>query len=50
VKPPRPQHTRQAPNAGEERAVWLEANREAILSYNKRVSERGLFSDGWRRF
>ncbi|GAB6061749.1 type II toxin-antitoxin system CcdA family antitoxin [Deferrisoma palaeochoriense] len=29
---------------------WREENREAIEAYNRRVSARGVFSDGWRRF
>lgn len=33
-----------------ERQDWLESNREAISSYNDAVGERGVFSDGWRRF
>ena len=33
-----------------ERATWLDANRDAIDAYNMRVAERGVFSDGWRRF
>ena len=30
--------------------AWLEANREAIESYNARVTRDGVFSDGWRKF
>ena len=33
-----------------EREDWLAHNREAIGEYNQRVAERGVFSDGWRRF
>jgi antitoxin CcdA len=33
-----------------ERAAWLAENQEAIDAYNAQVSERGVFSDGWRRF
>jgi len=29
---------------------WLEENRFAIESYNERVEEHGVFSDGVRRF
>ena len=29
---------------------WQKQNREAINSYNKRVEENGLFSDGLRSF
>ena len=36
--------------AANERKQWLEANREAISEYNALVSERGVFSDDWRRF
>jgi antitoxin CcdA len=30
--------------------TWLEENRSAIDEYNALVAERGLFSDGRRRF
>ena len=30
--------------------AWLEANREAIESYNALVARDGVFSDGWRKF
>ncbi len=33
-----------------EQQAWLDANSEAIDAYNARVAERGVFSDGWRRF
>ncbi len=36
--------------AAKEREQWLDANREAISEYNALVSERGVFSDDWRRF
>ena len=29
---------------------WLKENKAAISSYNKRVGEHGVFSDGIRRF
>ena len=29
---------------------WEKENKEAINSYNKRISENGLFSDGLRSF
>ena len=29
---------------------WLDANAEAIASYNAQVAERGVFSDDWRAF
>ena len=29
---------------------WEKENREAIASYNQRISENGLFSDGLRSF
>jgi len=32
------------------RDEWLEQNREALEAYNKRVEERGVFSDGLRTF
>jgi len=32
------------------RERWREENREAIEAYNRRVAERGVFSEGWRRF
>ena len=31
-------------------AAWREENRDAIEAYNKRVDERGLFSDAYRKF
>lgn len=34
----------------ERRRRWTEENRKAIESYNARVAERGVFSDGWRKF
>lgn len=33
-----------------ERARWLEENREAMEDHNRRIAERGLWSDGKRRF
>ncbi|NUO49885.1 MAG: acetoacetyl-CoA synthase [Polyangiaceae bacterium] len=33
-----------------ERAAWLEENEQAISEYNAQVAERGVFSDGLRRF
>jgi antitoxin CcdA len=33
-----------------ERAAWEAQNRDAIDAYNAQVEERGVFSDGWRRF
>lgn len=32
------------------RARWLAENRETIAAYNAYVAERGVFSDGVRRF
>jgi len=32
------------------RARWLEDNRDAIDEHNRRVAERGVFSDRLRRF
>jgi len=32
------------------RAQWLEENEAAITAYNQQVENRGVFSDGWRRF
>ncbi|MCW5889775.1 MAG: type II toxin-antitoxin system CcdA family antitoxin [bacterium] len=32
------------------RERWLADNREGIRSYNAQVEQRGVFSDGWRRF
>jgi len=29
---------------------WLAENEDAISGYNRRVAERGVFSDAWRRF
>lgn len=35
--------------AGDARAAkWAEENAEAIKDYNRRIAERGLFSDGLR--
>lgn len=36
--------------AERERELWLAENQDAIGEYNARVAERGVFSDGWRRF
>jgi antitoxin CcdA len=33
-----------------ERTSWLAENKESIEEYNRRVEERGVFSDTWRRF
>jgi antitoxin CcdA len=33
-----------------EEAAWLRDNEGAIAAYNAEVAERGVFSDGWRRF
>ncbi|MGF1611562.1 MAG: type II toxin-antitoxin system CcdA family antitoxin [Kiloniellales bacterium] len=32
------------------RRQWLEANRDALESYNEHIARRGVFSDGLRRF
>lgn len=32
------------------RTEWLEQNRAALESYNKRIEARGVFSDGLRSF
>ncbi len=29
---------------------WLKVNKEAFESYNQKIEERGVFSDGLRRF
>ncbi|HSD09601.1 MAG TPA: type II toxin-antitoxin system CcdA family antitoxin, partial [Candidatus Binatia bacterium] len=29
---------------------WLEENRDAIESYNAKVTRDGTFSDDWRKF
>jgi antitoxin CcdA len=34
----------------ERSAQWQQENREAIEAYNRRVEQRGLFSDRHRRF
>lgn len=34
----------------EQRAEWAAENRDAIDDYNRRIVERGSFSDGLRRF
>ena len=31
-------------------AKWAEENAEAIRDYNRRIRERGLFSDGFRNW
>ncbi|WP_022952006.1 type II toxin-antitoxin system CcdA family antitoxin [Leucothrix mucor] len=36
--------------AEKKRAEWLEQNSEALEAYNQRVEQRGVFSDGLRRF
>jgi antitoxin CcdA len=33
-----------------EAARWVEENREAVAHHNRRVAQRGLWSDGKRRF
>lgn len=33
-----------------EAQAWLAESKHAIESYNRRVAERGTFSDGWRKF
>lgn len=33
-----------------QRARWLAENRQAIQAYNTEVEEKGVFSDGLRRF
>jgi antitoxin CcdA len=33
-----------------DRQKWLDENRDAIESYNEQVLQRGVFSDGLRRF
>ena len=33
-----------------EQAEWKQANKDAIESYNKKIKEFGLFSDGLRGF
>jgi len=30
--------------------AWLNDNQDAIALYNKRITEKGVFSDGLRRF
>ena len=30
--------------------LWLEENKDAIVSYNARVERDGVFSDDWRKF
>lgn len=32
------------------RQQWLTENREALESYNRRIEDQGVFSDGLRRF
>ena len=34
----------------QQRRKWREENREAIDTYNRRISESGLFSEGLRKF
>ena len=34
----------------EKRRAWREENREAIEAYNRRIEERGVFSNGLRGF
>jgi antitoxin CcdA len=33
-----------------QRRQWLEENRSAIAAYNRRIEQRGAFSNGLRRF
>jgi post-segregation antitoxin (ccd killing protein) len=33
-----------------EHKTWLDENRKAIAEYNASVAQRGVFSDGRRRF
>jgi antitoxin CcdA len=33
-----------------EREQWLKINRGALEDYNKRIEQKGVFSDGLRRF
>lgn len=43
--------SRADPAAAAERAAkWAEENAEAISDYNRRIRERGVFSDGWRKW
>jgi post-segregation antitoxin (ccd killing protein) len=39
-----------APGKREQAKRWQDENREAIDEYNALVAERGVFSDGRRRF
>lgn len=43
---------RKADTAGAEAraAQWAEENAEAIADYNRRIRERGVFSDGFRKW
>lgn len=34
----------------EKRRIWKEENRDAIDDYNRRINDKGAFSDGLRRF
>lgn len=34
----------------EKQRAWKEENREAIDAYNRRIKDKGIFSDGLRRF
>jgi antitoxin CcdA len=36
--------------ADRERQLWLAENEQAISEYNAGITERGVFSDDWRRF
>lgn len=39
------------PEAADARArQWAEENAEAIADYNRRIRERGVFSDGFRKW
>ena len=34
----------------QDREAWIEENREAVMAANRFVEERGLWSDGLRKF
>jgi antitoxin CcdA len=36
--------------AEKKREEWLKENRQALETYNQRIEERGVFSDGMRTF
>jgi len=33
-----------------QKEAWLQDNQEAVASYNQRIEENGVFSDGLRQF